>query len=169
MASMLAQRRADEPLAIVGVRRGGELLARRLADLVGKKTGTPPPLGFIDITLYRDDGFGAREWPQVGVSELGFDIRRHTVVLVDDVLYTGRTVRAAIDAILDYGRPKAIRLAVLVDRGLRELPIAADVVGHTLATNPEEHVVVRLDQAVTVEPGPEKPAKPAKAKEGGGS
>jgi pyrimidine operon attenuation protein / uracil phosphoribosyltransferase len=167
MAARLVARTADEPLAIVGIRRGGEHLARRLAALVGKQLGHEPPLGFVDITLYRDDGFGPSDWPQVGVSQIGFDIAKHTVVLVDDVLYTGRTVRAAIDAILDYGRPKAIRLAVLVDRGLRELPVSADLVGETLSTKPDEHVVVRLSEngdgdSVTVEPGPQKPPKPKK-------
>jgi pyrimidine operon attenuation protein / uracil phosphoribosyltransferase len=166
MVEGLTKTGTDAPWAIVGIRRGGEHLARRLTKRMAQRLGHEPPLGFVDITLYRDDGFGPHDWPQVGVSQVGFDIPRHTVVLVDDVLYTGRTVRAAIDAILDYGRPKAIRLAVLVDRGLRELPIAADVAGQTLATKPDEHVVVALTEAgaaadaVTVEPGPQKPPKP---------
>ena len=98
----------------------------------------------VDITLYRDDGFGPHDWPQIGVTRIDFRLKEHTVVLVDDVLFTGRTVRAALDAILDYGRPKAVRLAVLIDRGLRELPIRPDAVGLTMTTRPDQHVDVRL-------------------------
>ena len=158
MASALCARKHDAPWAVVGIRRGGEPLARRLAGRMAELTGQRPPLGTIDITLYRDDGFGPHDWPVVGVSVIEFDLPAHTVVLVDDVLYTGRTVRAALDAILDYGRPKGVRLAVLVDRGLRELPIAADVVGKHIDTRPDEHVTVRLsdegapDDAAVFEP-----------------
>ncbi len=144
MADSLLVRKSDTPLALVGIRRGGEPLAERLAKLIGKRSGQAPPLGKVDITLYRDDGFGPHDWPVVGVTHIPFDLKAHTVVLVDDVLYSGRTVRAAIDAILDYGRPRAVRLAVLVDRGLRELPIGADAVGLTLTTRPDEHVDVEL-------------------------
>jgi pyrimidine operon attenuation protein/uracil phosphoribosyltransferase len=119
-------------------------LAKRLAHLLFQRTGEEPPLGFVDITLYRDDGFGPHEFPKVGVTHIPFDLQTYTVVLIDDVLYTGRTVRAALDAILDYGRPRAVRLAVLIDRGLRELPIAADYVGTTLATTRDQHVDVQL-------------------------
>ncbi len=146
-AAALAQREQDFPLAIVGIHRGGEPLARRLATRIEEVTGTRPPVGSVDITLYRDDGFGPHDWPTVGKTELPFAVKEHTVVLVDDVLYTGRTVRAAIDAILDYGRPKAVRLVVLVDRGQRELPIAADIVGERLDTRPGEHVTVHLVEA----------------------
>jgi len=144
LALAIANNAADAPVAVVGIRRGGEHLARRLAAQIGQDSGESPPLGFVDITLYRDDGFGPSDWPRVGVTEIPFDLKTHTVVLVDDVLYTGRTVRAGIDAILDYGRPRAIRLAVLVDRGLRELPIRADYVGNQITTNGSEHVDVRL-------------------------
>ncbi|MBI3178922.1 MAG: bifunctional pyr operon transcriptional regulator/uracil phosphoribosyltransferase PyrR [Deltaproteobacteria bacterium] len=144
MAEGLLARKSDAPLALVGIRRGGEPLAQRLARLIAKKVRHEPPIGKVDITLYRDDGFGPHDWPVVGVTEIPFDLTAHTVVLVDDVLYSGRTVRAAIDAILDYGRPRAVRLAVLVDRGLRELPIGADVVGLSLSTKPNEHVDVQL-------------------------
>jgi pyrimidine operon attenuation protein/uracil phosphoribosyltransferase len=146
MANTIAARPGDGPWAVVGIRRGGEPLARRLAARLEKKTGTAPAVGMVDVTLYRDDGFGPSEWPVVGVTQIPFDLKEHTVVLVDDVLYTGRTVRAAIDAILDYGRPRAVRLAVLVDRGLRELPIRADAVGREIETRSDEHVDVRLTE-----------------------
>lgn len=151
MVQSLSARAGDGPWAVIGVRRGGENLARRLAGLLRARTGREPKVGMVDITLYRDDGFGPHEWPQLGPTEIGFDLRKHTVVLVDDVLYTGRTVRAAIDALLDYGRPKALRLAVLVDRGLHELPIRGDAVGRTLETTADEHVEV----SVGATPGPE--------------
>lgn len=134
----------DAPWAIVGIRRGGEHLANRIARLLSERSGDTIPVGYVDITLYRDDGFGPNDWPAVGVTEIPFDLKKHTVVLVDDVLYTGRTVRAAIDAMIDYGRPLAIRLAALVDRGLRELPIQADTVGFQLETTPDEEVNVSL-------------------------
>jgi pyrimidine operon attenuation protein / uracil phosphoribosyltransferase len=146
MAEALTKSRDTGPYAVVGIRRGGEYLARRLAPLLEKRTTDKVARGVVDISLYRDDGFGPHEWPQVGVSEIGFDLAKHTVILVDDVLYTGRTVRAAIDAILDYGRPRAVRLAVLVDRGLRELPIRPDAVGLVLDTQPGQHVDVQLTE-----------------------
>ena len=144
MADTLEQTPHDASWAVVGIRRGGEHVATRLVERLREKTGEDVPLGFVDITLYRDDGFGPNDWPEVGVTQLPFELRKHTVILVDDVLYTGRTVRAAIDAIIDYGRPLAIRLAVLVDRGLRELPIRADSIGFSLQTAPDEHVDVHL-------------------------
>ena len=147
MADAIVDSPGDGPWAVVGIRRGGEHLAHRLAKHIADKTGHEPPIGTVDITLYRDDGFGPHDWPDVGVTQIGFRLREHTVVLVDDVLYTGRTVRAALDAILDYGRPKAVRLAVLVDRGLRELPVRGDAVGLTLQTSAEQHVDVTLTDA----------------------
>jgi pyrimidine operon attenuation protein/uracil phosphoribosyltransferase len=137
----------DGPWAVVGIRRGGDHLAERLVELLERRTGRKPPIGVVDITLYRDDGFGPHQFPQVGVTHIPFDLTAHTIILVDDVLYTGRTVRAALDVILDYGRPKAVRLAVLVDRGLRELPIRADAVGLALDTERAQHVDVRLTEA----------------------
>lgn len=142
MAKTICERPGDGPWAVVGIRRGGENLARRLARRIAEQTGTEPPVGMVDITLYRDDGFGPHDWPVIGETMIGFRLRDHTVVLVDDVLYTGRTVRAAIDVLLDYGRPRSLRLAVLVDRGLRELPIRGDAVGETLETTEQEHVDV---------------------------
>ena len=144
MTDTILQQSDGTPLAVVGIRRGGDVLAERLAGLIEKRQGKRPPLGVVDITLYRDDGFGPHQFPQVGVTNIPFDVTAHTVLLVDDVLYTGRTVRAALDVILDYGRPRAVRLAVLVDRGLHELPIRADAVGLSLHTQKHEHVDVRL-------------------------
>ena len=173
MAATLAGHKGDAPLAIIGIRRGGEPLALRLANHLEKITGQKPPVGTVDITLYRDDGFGPHDWPSVGTSRIAFDLPKHTVVLVDDVLFTGRTVRAAVDAILDYGRPKAVRLAVLIDRGLRELPIAADAVGKVIETRPDEHVTVQLGKepadsdSAMVEPAKVKPPQPARPAKGG--
>ena len=132
------------PMAIVGIRRGGVHLAKRLVDLMKTKYDQVLPLGYVDIALYRDDGFGPSDFPKVGVTDLPFRPKEHTIVLVDDVLYTGRTVRSALGAILDYGRPCSVRLAVMVDRGLREFPFRADSAGFELATTPDEHVDVLL-------------------------
>ncbi len=146
MTAAVCGRPGDGPWAVVGIRRGGENLARRMVRLMESRLGTPPPLGMVDITLYRDDGFGPHDWPTLGQTRIDFDLKAHTVVLVDDVLYTGRTVRAALDALLDYGRPRALRLAVLVDRGLRELPIRCDAVVLTIETSPEEHVACEISE-----------------------
>lgn len=134
------------PVAIVGIRRGGVHLAKRLVDLMQAKYDQVIPLGYVDIALYRDDGFGPSDFPKVGVTDIPFRPKEHTIVLVDDVLYTGRTVRSALGAILDYGRPCSVRLAVMVDRGLRELPIQADWVGMKLETTAEDHVDVLLTE-----------------------
>jgi pyrimidine operon attenuation protein/uracil phosphoribosyltransferase len=138
-------------LALVGIRTGGLLLAERLCALLGELEGTAPPLGAVDISLYRDDVFQGLPRPELGPTELPFELSGVTVVLVDDVLYTGRTVRAALDALMDYGRPRAVRLAVLVDRGLRELPIGADHVGLQAETTPAEVVKVLFDASGAVE------------------
>lgn len=131
-------------LAIVGIRTGGAHLALRLAKEIERLTGTPPPVGLLDITLYRDDVLAGGSMPVLRGSDIDFDVDGRPIVLVDDVLFTGRTVRAGLDALLDLGRPACVRLAVLVDRGLRELPIAADFVGRTLETTKKEHVAVQL-------------------------
>ena len=127
-------------LLLLGIRRGGAALARRLASKIAEIRGSTPELGFLNVNLYRDDDV-ARELPE---SEIRSAITDQTVVLVDDVLYTGRTVRAALDAVTDLGRPRAIRLAVLGDRGLRELPIQADYVGKTIPTSRREHIDVAV-------------------------
>ncbi len=143
IASEIVERLADSgPFALVGIRAGGLHVAERLQALIGEVEGKPPPLGAVDITLYRDDVFVGLPRPLIGPTELPFDLRGVTVVLVDDVLYTGRTVRAALDALVDYGRPKAVQLAVLADRGHRELPIQADYVGIVAETAASESVKV---------------------------
>ena len=135
-------------LVLVGIQRRGVELAARLAGLLESFYGLRPPTGAIDITFYRDDipSRAGRnyEQPRVHSTDLPFDINDKTIVLVDDVLYTGRTIRAAIDALFDYGRPLAVRLAVLVDRGHRDLPIRPDFVGKNVPTSRNEQVVVRL-------------------------
>jgi pyrimidine operon attenuation protein / uracil phosphoribosyltransferase len=136
-------------LAIVGIHTRGALLARRLHALVGELSGSNVPLGDLDISFYRDDvnGRGPAAQPVVHASHLDFDLEDRTVVLVDDVLYTGRTARAAIEALFDYGRPGRVQLAVLVDRGHRELPIRPDYVGKNLPTSREERVYVRVEES----------------------
>lgn len=134
----------DESIALVGIRSGGVPIAERLATLMEAAEGRRPEVGKVDITLYRDDLYTGLEKPTLGVTELPFDLEGTGIVLVDDVLFTGRTVRAALDVVHDYGRPRWIRLAVLVDRGHRELPIQADVVGRRIETEIEDQVVVEV-------------------------
>jgi pyrimidine operon attenuation protein / uracil phosphoribosyltransferase len=129
---------------LVGVRTRGVPLAQRLARSIGKACGAAPPVGALDISLYRDDFTTVAPQPITKGTEIPFTIDGRTVVLVDDVLFTGRTVRCALDELVDFGRPSRIELAVLVDRGHRELPIRADYVGRTMATKREEMVQVLL-------------------------
>jgi pyrimidine operon attenuation protein/uracil phosphoribosyltransferase len=131
-------------LVLVGIRSRGVPLARRLASLVEQHEGASVPVGSLDITYYRDDLTERAHAPIVKRTDLEVEVTDQTVVLVDDVLYTGRTVRAALDALTDHGRPRAVRLAALVDRGHRELPIRPDFVGKNLPTSPGEVVHVRL-------------------------
>lgn len=131
-------------LALVGIRTRGAYLAERLREKIAGIEGEKPPTGVVDITLYRDDLGRARQQPVVKGTEIPFPVDDLQVVLVDDVLYTGRTVRAALDALVDLGRPRRVQLAVLVDRGHRELPIRADFVGKNLPTSRSESVRVRL-------------------------
>lgn len=140
---------ADQ-LAIVGIRRGGVPIAERIAEEIASAEGTRVPVGTIDIALYRDDAATAPPDPKIGPSSIAFDVDGRDVVLVDDVLQTGRTVRAAIDCLLDYGRPRRVWLAVLFDRGGRELPIAADFVGRPLEVEPGVRVEVDLDRGARV-------------------
>ena len=133
-------------LVFVGIRTRGVYLAQRLAEQVRNITGIKPPLGTLDISLYRDDLQIKREWPELKKTDIPFTIDRRTVILVDDVIFTGRTSRAAIEAIMDFGRPSSIQLAVLVDRGHRELPIQPDYVGNQINTNKDEKVKVLLDE-----------------------
>jgi pyrimidine operon attenuation protein / uracil phosphoribosyltransferase len=136
-------------LALIGIHTRGALLARRLHALVGELTGAEVPIGDIDISFYRDD-VGAKapgSQPVVHASHIDFDLAGRTVILVDDVLFTGRTVRAAIEALFDYGRPERVQLAVLCDRGHRELPIRPDYVGKNLPTSRAQRVNVRLEES----------------------
>jgi pyrimidine operon attenuation protein/uracil phosphoribosyltransferase len=143
---ILERNRGVEGLALVGIRTRGVFIAKRLAKALQHITNQPVPTGALDITLYRDDLMRHAVGPQplVRRTEIPFSIDDHKVVLVDDVLYTGRTIRAALDALIDFGRPKEIQLIVLVDRGHRELPIKADYVGKNVPTSLKESVHVKL-------------------------
>jgi pyrimidine operon attenuation protein/uracil phosphoribosyltransferase len=133
---------ASADLVLIGIRKGGENLARRIHDAIRRQSGVDVPLGFLNITLYRDDDAA----PQMPESQITDDLTAKEIVIIDDVLFTGRTVRSALDAITDLGRPQAARLCVLVDRGCRELPIHADYVGRVVPTSKSEHVEVALRQ-----------------------
>ena len=145
---IVERNRTLDDLALVGIRSRGEHLARRLAEQLQQIAGRAVPTGALDITLYRDDLMRQAVGPQplVRSTEIPFSIDDRIILLVDDVLYTGRTVRAALDALIDFGRPQAIQLVVLVDRGHRELPIKADYVGKNLPTSRHESVQVRLEE-----------------------
>jgi len=133
-------------LALIGIKRRGDFIARRIAEKIKTSEGLNIPLGAVDITLYRDDLQLVSEAPIIEGTDINFDINRKTIVLVDDVLYTGRTIRAAIEEILDFGRPRAIQLAVLIDRGHRELPIQADFVGKKVPAARNEIVDVHIKE-----------------------
>ena len=143
---ILDHNRSQHGLALVGIRRRGVPLAERLARALWEMQAVEVPVGLLDINLYRDDLSSVATQPIVQSSEIDFPLSRKIVVLVDDVLFTGRTVRAAMDALVDYGRPKAIQLCVLIDRGHRELPIQAHFVGKTVETDAAEMVEVRLKE-----------------------
>ena len=142
---VVERNRTVDQVVFVGIRTRGVPLARRLRQVVHEITGVEPPLGILDISLYRDDLSRVASSPVVGRTEIDFALEDKVVVLVDDVLYTGRTTRAALDALLEFGRPKRIQLAVVVDRGHREFPIRADYVGKNVPTSSEEIVHVRLE------------------------
>jgi pyrimidine operon attenuation protein / uracil phosphoribosyltransferase len=153
MAYEMIERNAADiqhPLYLVGVRTGGAFLAQRLCALMSdpkESHASPPPLlGAVDISLYRDDVFHGLPKPEIGPTELPAAIEGQTIILVDDVLYTGRTIRAAMDVLADYGRPRSVQLAALVDRGRRELPIQPDYVGIQVQTTASESVRVMLKE-----------------------
>ena len=141
---IIERNKGAEKLAIVGIRRKGAPLAYRLADLISTIEGAKVPVGVLDITLYRDDI--ATRQPAVGTTDIPFEVTGRVIVLVDEVIYTGRTVRSALDALMDIGRPASIQLAVLIDRGHRELPVRPDYVGKNIPTSRAEMVDVQLTE-----------------------
>ena len=158
IAHEIVEQAGGADLALVGIKNRGETLAERIAEKIAGIESKRPAVGALDITLYRDDLGSRAEQPRVRSTEIPFPLKGITVVLVDDVLFTGRTIRAAMDALMDLGRPRVIRLAVLVDRGHRELPIRPDYVGKNLPTSRKESVAVMLrehdgqDRVVIQEP-----------------
>jgi pyrimidine operon attenuation protein / uracil phosphoribosyltransferase len=160
IAHEIVEKNPDGTIAIVGIHRRGAVLARRLHALTSELLATAVPLGYVDISFYRDDLAIRPSAPIVHATQLDFSVDARTIVIVDDVLYTGRTVRAAIDEVFDYGRPARVQLAVLVDRGHRELPLRPDYVGKNLPTSHDQRVnvcVKELDgqDEVTIGPAPE--------------
>jgi pyrimidine operon attenuation protein/uracil phosphoribosyltransferase len=143
---ILEKNKGTEGLCLVGIRKRGVYLAQRLSSCIKKIEDKEVAVGALDITLYRDDLTMISSHPVVHKTEIDFDITDKNLVLVDDVLYTGRTVRAALDALIDFGRPKTIQLAVLVDRGHRELPVRADFVGKNIPTSKNETIEVHLEE-----------------------
>jgi pyrimidine operon attenuation protein / uracil phosphoribosyltransferase len=146
IAHEIVEKNPDGPVALVGIHRRGAYLARRLHALTSELLEQPVPLGFVDIAFYRDDLSIRPSAPIVHATQLDFSVDNKTIVIVDDVLYTGRTVRAAIDEIFDYGRPARVQLATLVDRGHRELPIRPDYVGKNIPTSQDQRVNVRVEE-----------------------
>ncbi|MDP4143242.1 MAG: bifunctional pyr operon transcriptional regulator/uracil phosphoribosyltransferase PyrR [Bacillota bacterium] len=143
---IIEKNKGVENIVLVGIKRRGVPLAYRIADIIEKIEGTKVEVGRVDITLYRDDLSALENQPIINNKDVEVDIKGKKVILVDDVLYTGRTARAAIDAVIDCGRPEAIQLAVLVDRGHRELPIRADYVGKNVPTAKSELVSVKVSE-----------------------
>ncbi|HUI66681.1 MAG TPA: bifunctional pyr operon transcriptional regulator/uracil phosphoribosyltransferase PyrR [Nitrospirota bacterium] len=141
---ILEKNKGAKDLVLVGIQRGGVHLAKRLAARIKEIEGVEPSVGSLDITMYRDDLATRKSQPVPQATDIAFDIQDKMMVLVDDVIYTGRTIRAALNSVMDYGRPRRIQLAVLVDRGHRELPIRADYVGKNLPTSAKEKVDVML-------------------------
>jgi len=143
---ILERNKGTQDLVLIGIRRRGVPLAQRLQKIIEELEGVKVPLGSLDITLYRDDLTTLTVYPRVQRTEIPFDITDKKVILVDDVLFTGRTVRAALDALIDLGRPKNIQLAVIIDRGHRELPIRADYVGKNVPTSLKEEIAVQVQE-----------------------
>ena len=161
IAHEIVEKNPEGHVALVGIHRRGAALGQRLHALVGELLASAVPLGFVDIAFYRDDLAIRPSAPIVHATQLDFPVEERTIVIVDDVLYTGRTVRAAIDEVFDYGRPARVQLAVLVDRGHRELPIRPDYVGKNLPTSQDQRVNVRVKEIdghdeVTIGPAPDR-------------
>lgn len=141
---ILEKNKGANHLALIGIRTGGAFLAKRFQEQIEKIEGKKIPLGLLDITLYRDDLTEVGPQPNIGETKIDFDVNGKKVILVDDVLFTGRTIRCALDAIIDFGRPESIQLAVLIDRGHREFPIKPDYIGKNIPTSKSERVVVKF-------------------------
>ena len=143
---LLEKNKGIEDMVLVGIQTGGVFLAERLKKKISRIEGAEIPMGVLDITLYRDDLRASNKKPRLGKTDIPFSLENKKVILIDDVLFTGRTIRAAMDALIDFGRPKLIQLAVLIDRGHRELPIRADFVGKNLPSSLWEAVTVNLKE-----------------------
>jgi len=143
---ILERNKGTQNLVLIGMRTRGEFLARRIFEKIKQIENIEIPLGVLDVTLYRDDFRTSLKQPQVSVSNITFDINEKDLVLIDDVLYTGRTVRSALNALMDFGRPSSIQFFVLVDRGHRELPIRADYVGKNIPTASSEEIKVKMQE-----------------------
>ncbi len=143
---ILERNKGTDDLVVIGIRTGGVCLAKRLREKILKIEGTEIPLGILDITLYRDDLMTTEKRPKLRKTDIPFSLDHKKVILIDDVLFTGRTIRAAMDALIDFGRPRLIQLAVLIDRGHRELPIRADFIGESLPSALWEEISVNLKE-----------------------
>jgi pyrimidine operon attenuation protein / uracil phosphoribosyltransferase len=143
---ILERNKGSQNLVIVGMRTRGEFISKRIVGKIGEIDKSTPPNGILDVTLYRDDFRMRLKQPEVSVTNIAFDMNEKDLILIDDVLYTGRTVRAAMDALMDLGRPSTIQLCVLVDRGHRELPIKADFVGKNIPTSINEEIKVKVKE-----------------------
>ncbi len=143
---ILEKNKGSHNLVLIGMRTRGEFIAIRIHEKISEIDKSTPDLGILDVTLYRDDFRTRLKQPQVSVTDITFDVNDKDIILIDDVLYTGRTVRAALDALMDLGRPNSIQLCVLVDRGHREMPIKADFVGKNIPTSINEEVKVKLKE-----------------------
>ena len=143
---ILEHNKGSSNIILIGMRTRGEFLAKRIQSKINEIDGSEPLLGILDITLYRDDFRTRLKQPEVSVTDITFDINEKDIVLIDDVLYTGRTTRAALDALMDLGRPSSIQFCVLVDRGHREMPIKADFIGKNIPTSVNEEVKVKMKE-----------------------
>ncbi len=143
---ILEKNKGSKNLVLIGMRTRGEFLAKRIREKIKEIDGVELPFGVLDVTLYRDDFRTRLKQPQVSVSNITFDINEKDIILVDDVLYTGRTVRSALNALMDLGRPSSIQLCILIDRGHRELPIRADYVGKNIPTSLDEEIKVKMEE-----------------------
>ena len=132
--------------AIIGMQTRGVYMGKKIVQIISEKLGVKPDFGVLDVTFYRDDFRSKLKMPEVKITEIPFDLYNRDVILVDDVLYTGRTVRSAMDALMDYGRPRSIKFCCMIDRGHRELPVSADYVGQTVPTHSDEEVLVKVKE-----------------------